>query len=113
MDDDVAVGDAIAQALGDRYDVTVARDGVEGVECAARQRPDLVVSDVTMPRLDGLSMVRRLRAELGAKVPVIFLTALDTPRDVIAGIGAGALHYLSKPVDLNDLERRIGKALRA
>ena len=111
VEDDVAAGDAMAQALSERYDVSVARDGVEGADMAATFRPDLIVTDVTMPRLDGVSMVRRIREQLGSKVPVIFLTALDSPKDVIAGIGAGARHYLSKPVDLNDLEKRIGRTL--
>jgi DNA-binding response OmpR family regulator len=112
VEDDIAAGNAIAQVLGERYDVTVARDGVEGAEMAAKRPPDLIVSDVTMPRLDGVSMVRRIREQLGVKVPVIFLTALDSPTAVIAGIAVGARHYLTKPVDLNDLERRIGRALR-
>ncbi|HEX7670524.1 MAG TPA: response regulator transcription factor [Polyangiaceae bacterium] len=113
VDDDIAAGNAIAQALGDRYDVTMARDGLEGVAMAAQVAPDLIISDVTMPNLDGVSMVRRIREEHGSKAPVIFLTALDSPTAVIAGIGAGARHYLTKPVDLNDLEKRIGRVLHA
>jgi DNA-binding response OmpR family regulator len=111
VEDDIAAGNAIAHVLSERYDVTLARDGVEGAEMAAKCPPDLIVSDVTMPRLDGVSMVRLIREQLGSRVPVIFLTALDSPPAMIAGIAVGARHYLAKPVDLNDLEKRIGRAL--
>jgi DNA-binding response OmpR family regulator len=73
--------------------------------------PDLIISVVTMPRLDGLGMVRRIRAQQTFKVPIIFLTALDSPADVIAGIAAGARNYLTKPVDIHELERRVARAL--
>jgi DNA-binding response OmpR family regulator len=112
VEDEIAAGDALAHLLGERYDVVVARDGVEGAEMAAKSPPDLIVTDVTMPRLDGVAMVRHIREQQGLKVPVIFLTALDAPIAVIAGIAAGARHYMTKPVDINDLERRIGRALR-
>lgn len=110
MDDEEAARDALYQALCAEYDVVVAGDGVEGADLAAKLPPDLIVSDVSMPRLDGIGMVRRIRAELGRKVPVIFLTALDSPRAVIDGISAGARHYLTKPVNLSDLERRVRRA---
>lgn len=111
VDDEAAVRDALFQALGARYDVTVAGDGGEGADLAAKVLPDLILSDVSMPRLDGFEMVRRIRAQLGRKVPVIFLTALDSPRAVIEGISVGARHYLTKPVNLTDLERRVARAL--
>jgi DNA-binding response OmpR family regulator len=80
---------------------------MEGIHAAASSPLDLIVTDVSMPRLDGFGMVRRIREQQVRKVPVIFLTALDSPRNVIAGIAAGARHYLAKPVDLKDLERRV------
>ncbi|MEP7053249.1 MAG: response regulator [Pseudomonadota bacterium] len=111
VDDEPDSGDILAQCLGKMYDVVLARDGQEGLERAATYQPDLIISDVTMPRLSGLAMVNRLRRQQGSKVPVIFISALASPRDVIAGISAGARHYLTKPVELADLKKRVAKAL--
>lgn len=110
-DDEVGVREALYGALRVTYDVLLASDGVEGVELATKLPPDLILSDVTMPRLDGLGMVREIRQRLGRKVPVIFLTALDSPMAMIDGIAAGARHYLTKPVELADLEQRVRRAL--
>jgi DNA-binding response OmpR family regulator len=111
VDDEVAARLALARLLSEDYEVMVAGDGVEGAEAALAFQPDLVISDVTMPRLDGLGMVRRIRAQQAYKMPVIFLTALDSPRDVIAGIAAGARNYLTKPIDIDELSRRVARAL--
>jgi DNA-binding response OmpR family regulator len=111
VEDEQDSSDMLAQFLGALYDVVVARDGIEGVEQAEKFAPDLIVSDVGLPRLDGLEMVRHIRARTGLKVPVIFLTALGDPSDIIAGISAGARHYLTKPVELSDLKKRIARAL--
>lgn len=112
VEDDIPARDVLASVLGARYEVVVAGDGAEGAEMAAELPPDLILTDVTMPRLDGVAMVRQIRERQGLRVPVIFLTALDAPTAVIAGIAAGARHYITKPVDLGYLEKRIGRALR-
>lgn len=111
VEDEAAVREALFLTLSASYEIVLAADGIEGADAALRFSPDLILSDVSMPRLDGFEMVRRIRAELGRKVPVIFLTALDTPRATIEGISAGARHYLTKPVNLGALERRIARAL--
>jgi DNA-binding response OmpR family regulator len=111
VDDEPDCGDILAQYLGGMYDVVVARDGLEGLERAATYHPDLIITDVTMPRLGGLAMIRHIRSKQGSKVPVIFMSALGSPSDVIAGISAGARHYLTKPIELVDLKRRVAKAL--
>lgn len=111
VEDEIAARDALYHVLSFHYEVIVASDGVEGVDLAAKLPPDLILSDVSMPKLDGFAMVRRIRAQLGRKVPVIFLTALNSPRAVIDGISAGARHFLTKPVNLADLERRVQRAL--
>jgi DNA-binding response OmpR family regulator len=111
VDDDTDSADALVQLLGDRYDTLVAGDGVEGAEKATTSSPDLIITDITMPRLDGLAMVRLVRARLSRKVPIIFLTGRDGPSDVVAGIGVGARHYLTKPVSADDLVRHIERAL--
>ncbi|MEI9942447.1 MAG: response regulator [Pseudomonadota bacterium] len=109
VDDEPDGSDILAQCLGSQYDILVAHDGLEGLEQAAQHQPDLIISDVSMPRLDGLDMVRLIRLRLGLRSPVIFLSGHGTPRDIIAGIGAGARHYLTKPIDLQDLKKRIAR----
>jgi DNA-binding response OmpR family regulator len=111
VDDDTASTDLLAKILRPRYEVMVANDGVQGFEMATKSRPDLIITDVTMPRLDGLAMVRLIRARLHSKLPVILLTGRNAAADIIAGIGAGALHYLTKPVNIADLESRVARAL--
>jgi two-component system, OmpR family, response regulator TrcR len=101
----------LANFLAPQYDVVIARDGVEGIAEAKREVPDLIITDVSMPRLDGLSMVRHLRTREGLRAPVIFVTAMGTPSDVIAGISAGARNYLMKPIELADLKKRVARAL--
>jgi DNA-binding response OmpR family regulator len=89
------------------YEITLAIDGIQGVQKAIQNPPDLIITDVSMPNLDGLRMVSAIRHLLGRKVPVIVLTAKDGALDVVAGIQAGARHYLFKPIDMVDLEDKV------
>jgi DNA-binding response OmpR family regulator len=74
--------------------------------------PRLIVTDVMMPRLDGMQLVARLRAEPRlAAIPVIMLTAKGTPRDVIQGINSGVRHYITKPFKQDDLLSKVKKTL--
>ncbi len=104
---------ALARWLSYEYDVVTASDGVEGLRIATMQQaPDLVLADVWMPHLDGVSMVRRMKGvESLRRVPVIFLTGQTSPPSVIAGIAAGARAYLTKPIDLDVLDRKLRSAL--
>jgi len=111
VEDDDDSASVLKQFFGQQYEVILAHDGLDGLEQAEKWHPDLIISDVAMPRLDGLSMVRHLRAARVPSGPVIFLTARSTPSDVIAGITSGARHYLTKPVDLSDLNRKVARAL--
>lgn len=103
----------LARVLGLRYDVTVAADGMKGLEMAMGiPGPDLILSDVQMPGLDGVTMVQRIKAlDRGSRLPIIFLTAKSTPKDVIAGIRAGARSYLMKPVRIDELYERVQHSL--
>jgi CheY-like chemotaxis protein len=92
--------------------VAVARDGEEAVERAKSFRPDLVLMDVQMPRLDGLAATRRLRDDPAfARTPVVALTALAMPGDEERCREAGADAYLSKPVELKKLIETIAALL--
>ena len=92
--------------------VRIAHDGAEGLAMARAVRPDLVVSDVTMPVMDGFQLCQRIRddAELG-DLPVILLTAMGTARDVVHGLNVGADNYVTKPYDASLLLARVRDAL--
>lgn len=92
------------------YDVSVARDGVSGLEAALAEPPELVVLDWMLPGLDGLSFLRSLRRERA--VPVIMLTARSEENDRIAGFEAGADDYVVKPFSPRELLARVGAVLR-
>ena len=114
VEDEDGTRKALAGWLGHEYDVVVASDGIEGLQIATTQRLDVILSDVWMPRLDGVAMVRRMK-EIDSlrRVPVILLTGQTSPQSVIEGIAAGARAYLPKPIDLDVLDRKVRSALRA
>jgi two-component system response regulator MprA len=112
VDDDPAVRDSLRRSLAfNGYDVDVAADGEEALHRIGAQRPDAVVLDVMMPRLDGLATCRALRAA-GDDVPVLMLTARDEVSDRVAGLDAGADDYLPKPFALEELLARLRALLR-
>jgi diguanylate cyclase (GGDEF)-like protein/PAS domain S-box-containing protein len=86
----------------------VAQDGNEGLKRAERERPDLILLDVMMPGLDGFSVCRRLKNnEHTRDIPVIFMTALDEMDDKLAGFRAGAVDYITKPIQIAEVLARI------
>jgi adenylate cyclase len=95
------------------YDVICAGDGEEALTLARERRPDLVLLDIIMPRLDGVAVCRELKQDSSLPfTPVIMVTALNDSRDVVAGLEAGADEYLSKPVDHAALVARVASMLR-
>lgn len=112
VEDEPTAGRMLVRLLSDEYEVELAANGIEGLQKAlAIPGPDLIITDVTMPGIDGVTMVERIRAVTPRKAPVIFLTARGAPQDVVRGIHAGARHYMVKPVDITELEKRIKRAL--
>jgi two-component system response regulator MprA len=112
VDDELAVRTSLQRALGlERYEVDLAQDGREALECIATARYDAVVLDVSMPLLDGLEACRRMRAA-GDRTPVLMLTARDAVDDRVAGLDAGADDYLVKPFALRELQARLRALLR-
>ena len=90
------------------HTVLIAQDGEEGLQRAAFMRPDLILLDVLMPGMDGLETCRRLKREEATRgIPVIFMTALSSLEDKIAGFQAGAVDYVSKPLEVHELAARI------
>jgi two-component system response regulator MprA len=111
-DDEPSVRDALARALRiEGYEVELAGDGEEAVAAVQQRRPDALVLDVLMPRLDGIAACRRLRA-LGDRTPVLMVTARDAVSDRVAGLDAGADDYLVKPFALEELLARVRALLR-
>ncbi len=113
VEDEQDVANMIARFLSSEYDVVVAANGQEGLELAfAEPRPELIITDVMMPKLDGLTMVKRIRErDPNRRTPVIFLTAKSAPMDLVAGIQAGARHYITKPFQFDDLRKKVRKVL--
>ncbi len=112
VDDDRAVRESLRRSLQfNGYQVELASDGVHAMEQIQAQRPDALVLDVMMPRLDGLEVCRRLRST-GDDLPVLVLTARDAVSDRVAGLDAGADDYLPKPFALEELLARLRALLR-
>ncbi|MFF2554920.1 SpoIIE family protein phosphatase [Nocardia sp. NPDC058058] len=94
--------------LAPRYSVTLATDGLEALAAARDIGPDLVLTDIMMPRMDGLALLRELRADPStARIPVIFLSARAGEDSAAAGLAAGADDYLTKPFTSTDLLARV------
>jgi CheY-like chemotaxis protein/cellulose synthase/poly-beta-1,6-N-acetylglucosamine synthase-like glycosyltransferase len=109
VEDEESVQNLVAAALRRAgYEVTLASNGREALERVAEALPDLIVSDVTMPEMDGLELLRHLRADPATgSVPVILLTAKDTLQDVVGGLELGADDYLVKPFRMAELLARV------
>ena len=111
-DDDRAVRESLRRSLSfNGYTVSLATDGVEALDAIAADRPDAVILDVMMPRLDGLEVCRHLRST-GDDLPVLVLTARDSVSERVAGLDAGADDYLAKPFALEELLARMRALLR-
>ncbi|AEG45046.1 two component transcriptional regulator, winged helix family [Isoptericola variabilis 225] len=111
VEDEPAIATAIAQRLSaEGWRVEVARDGLSGVDAAARLQPDAVVLDVMLPGIDGLEVTRRIQAE--RPVPILMLTARDDETDMLVGLGVGADDYMTKPFSMRELVARVKALLR-
>lgn len=93
------------------YDVRTAEDGVAGVQAALQDRPDAVVLDLMLPKMDGLAVCRELR-EKAPTLPILMLTAKEDVVDKVLGLEMGADDYITKPFSLRELEARLKSVLR-
>ena len=114
VDDEAKLLRAVAVDLrGEGYDVATARSGAEALALVAQSLPDLIVSDIRMPGMDGYQLARRLRENARtAIIPVIFLTAKDTSADRIEGFRSGVDAYITKPFEPDELLVVIAGILR-
>ena len=107
VEDDQRLASQLKKGLEEQdHSCTLAFDGIKGLETARKGVFDVAVLDVMMPGLDGLKVVARLR-EAGKTLPVLLLTARDSPEDIVAGLDAGADDYLTKPFSLKVLLARL------
>jgi DNA-binding response OmpR family regulator len=112
VEDDAGFAEALAEALTDQwYVVDVANDGEAGWMQAQAMDYDLMLLDVMLPKLDGISLCQRLRAQ-GYSNPILMITARDTSYDKVSGLDAGADDYVVKPIDLPELLARVRALLR-
>jgi CheY-like chemotaxis protein len=114
VDDDPWILKMVANVLERRgYQVTQCQDGEDAYHAALENKPDLVITDVMMPKVDGFALVRALRAKPDfAFVPFIFLTALNNDEDRIKGFRLGADDYLPKPFRFEELDLRVERVIK-
>ena len=111
VEDDEDIADVLRRSLrNEGYDVRTSADGIEALDVAAGFIPDLVVLDLGLPRLDGVEVCRRLRAD--SDVPILMLTARSETEDRVGGLDSGADDYLVKPFERKELLARIRALLR-
>ncbi len=111
VEDDANLLNALAYNLGrEGYEVITAADGEQALETARREKPDLIILDIMLPRLSGLEVCRILRREM--TVPILMLTARAEETDKIVGLELGADDYMTKPFSIRELLARVRAILR-
>jgi DNA-binding response OmpR family regulator len=113
IEDDASVRTLLEKSLSARgFGVSIAKDGLEGLTRLDSERPDLIIVDIMMPRLDGMTFVKAIKGHEKTKpIPVIFLTAKSDAKTMIEGINVGARFYITKPFQLDELISKVEKAL--
>ena len=104
--------DLLVQLLEEEYEIVTAADGAAGIEAAARERPDLILMDLSLPGVDGWEATRRLKAEPETEaIPVIALTAHAMQGDEERARACGCDDYLTKPIDEDQLFAKLARLL--
>ena len=112
VDDEITLSELLQMALRyEGWDVRTAPDGQQALKAAREFDPDVIVLDIMMPDVDGLEVIRRLRAD-GRNMPVLFLSAKDSVDDRITGLTAGGDDYVTKPFSLEEVVARLRGLIR-
>src|SRR5260221_5495759 len=112
IEDDENISTAIEEYFSRAgYAVNTAPDGIAGIEAAVKNRPDVVVLDLMLPKMDGLAVCKELRQK-NPQMPILMLTAKDDVVDKVLGLEMGADDYITKPFSLREVEARIKSVLR-
>jgi CheY-like chemotaxis protein len=115
VDDDAGIRMLLSKFLQkEGYETILAEDGLEGVEAAKKHHPDLIISDVIMPRMDGLTAARLIKFYKPlSEVPIIFLTAKDAEKEIELAKEARAEVYITKPFDVRQVMRVVKEILNS
>lgn len=111
VEDDDSLREMISEFLSAKYDCVTARDGVEALEIVEKGSIDIILADIMMPRMDGISLVKEVRS-MGLSTPIILATARESLDDKRVGFSVGADDYVTKPFDLEELDYRISALIR-
>ncbi|MBI3553911.1 MAG: response regulator [Elusimicrobia bacterium] len=114
VDDDASIREILATQMGRlHYDTATASDGEEAVARFRTEKPDLILMDVMMPRMDGLTACQKIRAleKHGLRTPILFLTARDTQHDKLSSALSGGDDFVTKPISLQELREHVEAAL--
>ena len=112
-EDDVDIQRVARLALRADFEVTIANDGVEALAQAVTTKPEVILLDLMMPKMDGFETCRRLKADaITRDIPIIFLTARSQESEINEGLALGAVGYLTKPFDARTLGSRIRALLQ-
>jgi DNA-binding response OmpR family regulator len=112
-DDDRVTARFLHSLLSEKgYDVAVADDGEQALELVATHHPDLILSDMVMPYVDGMDLLRVLRGDVRlSRIPIILLSLKDREEDIVAGLEGGADDYMVKPFNARELLARVRRLL--
>ena len=114
VDDDPSIREILATQLSRlQFETVTAADGEEALVAFKKEKPDVILMDVMMPRMDGLTACQKIRAseKRGARVPILFLTARDSQHDKMSGALSGGDDFVTKPISLQELRERVENAL--
>jgi DNA-binding response OmpR family regulator len=112
IEDELDVVNFVKKGLGEEsFEVSVALNGVDGLEMASKNQYDIILLDIMIPEKNGIEVCKEIRFK-GIQTPILFLTALNTPDNIAMGLNSGADDYLVKPFKFNELIARINAILR-
>lgn len=112
VEDDAEMRRLLTRVLSSTYDTAEASDGLAALLEIEQKPPDLVICDVCLPMIDGISAFERLQRSASLrKVPFVFITARDNPKDTARGIALGARYYIMKPFKMSELVEKVGRVL--
>ena len=112
VDDDPAITKSLTKELNGNYQILTASDGIKGLQIAMASYPDIIISDIGMPEMDGLEMCSRIKSSSDTShIPVILLTGKQDKMTIIRGFECGASDYITKPYDITVLQTRIRNIL--
>jgi DNA-binding response OmpR family regulator len=112
VENEVDVQIFLTSFLSEKYNVIIAKNGIEGLEILKKKEPNLIISDIMMPEMDGFEFCEKIKSDPDiCQIPVLLLTALGDSKDLIKGLEFGADEYISKPFSIKHLELRVEKLI--